>query len=144
MILALSVLLLGQSGPSVKQTFKPGDRLHYYITFQGEFKATVNGVRIFFGLETEQRKDQLGLPGGWQGSEFHQVSSNVFEVDSTIDNVMSGSYRLNQIRVDLLGGGERIYNYPADFKDDISIRVVNDKHDVFPEIKSISPNPPTP
>jgi len=144
LISALSVLLLGQTGPSVKQTFKPGDRLHYYITFQSEIKAPVGGVRILFSLETEPPKDQLGLPSSWWGAEFHQISSNVFEVDGTIDNVMSGSYRLNQIRLGLQGGGERIYNYPADFRDDISIRVVNDRHDLFPDIRSVSPNPPRP
>ena len=133
-----------EQGPSVKQTFKPGDRLHYFITFRGPLKGTPSNVRIIFGLLSEQHKNQVGLPGGWEGNELHPISPTEVEVDSTIPDVMSGNYRLNQIRVSLQGGAERAFNYPTDFKDDITVSVVNDKENPIPDIKSVSPNPPKP
>src|SRR5882724_11688619 len=133
----------GQQEPaSVKQAFKPGETLHYVITFNSPFKENEKpGIRIFFGLTSEQGKNQPGLLSGFDGQGAHPISATVFEVDSTIpEDIKSGIYELNAIRVTLPGGATRGFNSAADFKS-VSVLVVNDKQNGIPDIKSVSPKP---
>jgi len=140
LVLAAPALLLAQGAPSISQTFKPGDKMHYYVTFQEPIQGAVQSLGVEFSLQGEAPKNQQGLPNYWWINQFHQISQNTFEVEGDVASVMTGTYRLQTVDLVLAGGGSRFYRYPADFKDEFTLSV----QFPFPEIRSVSLSPPNP
>ena len=140
LVLAAPVLLLAQGAPSISQAFKPGDKIHYYVTFQKPIQGAVQGLGVMFSLQGEAPKNQQGLPNYWWINRFHQISQQAYEVEGDVPSVMTGTYRLQNVDLVLAGGGSRFYTYPTDFKDEFTLTV----QFTFPEIKSVSSNPPQP
>jgi len=127
----------------MNEIFKPGDTLHYYITFQSPI--TPHYLEVLFSLTTGPQQTQPGLPTYLALREFHALSAipPIYEIEGSLGIVTSGTYQLTQITVGLPGGFLRVYRYPTEFKDNVIISVANNLRGDMPEISSISATPPT-
>jgi hypothetical protein len=127
--------------PSISQGHKkPGEPLHYYVSFNGKPKPT--GVEMAFHT-SEPKPNQAGFQVDFSISEFKEFAPGVAEVNGRIpENAASGTYQLVWVNVTMPPGPSKRYDYPADFKDSIKFDVVNEASVNFPTIKSITPDPP--
>jgi hypothetical protein len=130
-----------QEAASVSQHFKPGDALHYYVSFEDKGKLT--GVSMLFQIAGQPKPNQTGFQTSFPVSEVKEFSPGVVEVNGTVPmNSASGSYQLAWVDVTVPPGLSKRYSYPTDFKENITLDIVNNASVNFPKIKSITPNPP--
>lgn len=134
----VAVTAAAQQGPTVSQRYRPGDPLHYRVTFVGD--PSFSRVQIFLSLQGPTPPQQQSFSGQiGLGSELHRVSPGVYDVDGKImDNVATGTYVLTTVQV---AHEQQVkdYSYPKDFGEKIAIDVVNDKGYDFPPLKSVVP-----
>jgi len=53
---------------------------------------------------------------------------------------MSGTYQLGSVQIRTVEGGTRNYAYPADFKQENTVKIETHEKDIFPNIKSVEPS----
>ena len=138
--LLLTTAAVGQGMNVAESAKQPGDPVRYTLTLDAPVKGVVNVIFLSFSLKTPERADQKGLPVNFDLRKFKPISSDVYQIDDTIPEVMTGTYHLESIQLRTQEGGIRGYSYPADFKQDITIKIDTDKKDVFPNIKSVEPS----
>jgi len=145
-LLALAIALLlttaavGQGMAVAESAKEPGDPLRYTITLDGPVKGTVNTVYLSFALTTAVRADQKGLPENFDLSKFRQISPTEYKVDDTVPHAMSRTYLLKSVQLRTAEGGIRSYSYPADFKQENTVKIETHEKDIFPNIKSVEPS----
>lgn len=145
-ILALGIAVLltttaiGQGMKIAESAKQPGDPIRYTITLDGPVKGTVNTIYLNFNLKTAVREDQNGLHTSFALSRFKQVSPVEYQVDDSIPQAMSGTYQLGSVQIRTSEGGIRDYGYPADFKQENTIKIETHEKDIFPNIKSVEPS----
>jgi hypothetical protein len=137
------VTAYAQGVSGVEKIVKPGDALHYYVAFDSPIKGEVT-VSANLVLQTPIDGGQEGFARSWTASQSHKISETVYEVDTTVPapNIASGLYRLTDVFIDFKQGGEKDYHFGVDFKNDNTFRIVNDQHREYPNIKSVTPDPP--
>ena len=115
--------------------------LSYTLNLDGPVKGGgVSVIYLTFTLITETSRDQAGLQANFQLGQFRRITDTEFVVEGPTPAVMSGTYRLNTIQLRNPLSAIRNYNYPTDYKDDITVKIeTSDKH-IFPEIKSVGPS----
>ena len=124
-----------QDAPTVHQTSKPGDPVHYVVQFEG--KPDLDGVTLYFSLQEPLKKDQAGFAGQFTLAQLRPVSPGVFEVNGVIPkNAATGMYQLSQVNA-VHDPGSRVYQ-AGEFPK-VTIKVSNDAGYDFPALKSVTP-----
>lgn len=124
---------------SVSQHFKPGDTIRYYVRFDGN--AEIEKVSLIFQLSSPLHKGQDGLNQSFGIDATTKTAPGVFEVSGRIPDAATGTFQLIQIGA-VHTPESHTYRYQQDFSDKIAIEIVNDSSFHFPDIKSITPEPP--
>jgi len=143
MIRGMAVLLLavaslavhaGQGPTTIAHHYKPGDTLHYTVTFDGD--PSFDSVSINFA-GGEVPPDQSGLTNGFSVGRTRKVAAGKFEVDGEIpNNVASGTYRLSNVQTRISPSGAKGYD-AAEFHE--SVEIDNGVRYEFPPLKSVAP-----
>jgi hypothetical protein len=145
LVLALVALLASAcaaaqaQAPEVGLIFHPGDRITVEVSLKMPFAT--DGGRFYFQLQGPVPVGQEGFASWFQSNDFRKISDNTFEFSSvTSDTLASGTYQLSF--VEIIGHGvSKRYSAGTDFKDAISIKVINSKRVDFPEIKELTVRP---
>lgn len=136
-LLLASVSLVAQagSGPTgVSHHYKPGDTLHYTVTFDGN--PSFDSVGLYF-VAGEVPPDQSGLTNALTVGRSKKVSAGKFEVEEEIPaNAASGTYRLSQVQAGINPNGGKGYD-ASSFHE--SIEIDNGVRYEFPPLKSVVP-----
>jgi hypothetical protein len=141
--LLLATGLLAQTGgPSVSQNSKPGDTVRYHVTFDDDPRFT--RIDLYFRLRRESPADQKGIPAEFRIIYTGQpVAPGTFDVQGSIPECATGTYDLTEVDA-RVGDAVHTYTYPANGQGPVTLVVKNDQRNLFPSLKSVSPNPPRP
>ena len=140
LIVALLRGAASAQAPEVGTVYKPGDTVRVLVRFQSP--AGLEGGQFYFRLKGETQQNQKGFRTEFPGSQFTKISDTEYEIAGTVhENDASGEWRLEIIDV-ASRGIQRRYAFGADFKTEVTIRIVNPKHVRFPEIKDVTVKPP--
>jgi hypothetical protein len=147
LLLVVGAVAFGQSAQTpqgVAGTRPPGDRhpgevLTYTVTFAGAFTPS----RVVLGFELADSVDpsQMGMCRDFplRLSAPTTKPATTFNVTGTIPKCASGTYQLKEIVVGIPNIGERHFQYPSDFKNDIQFKLVDVTKNAFPAVKSVTP-----
>jgi hypothetical protein len=139
---ALFVILLAlnfavQTGPTVKQHNKAGDELRFTIGFDG--KPDVKNLSVFLSLQTQILPTQLGLRQNWQTGSWKRIEEGLFEVSGPVpDDAATGTWQVTGIGLQLSSGASKMYSYPDELQQKITVDIENDKTFEFPRLKSFA------
>jgi hypothetical protein len=139
--LVLATCVFAQT-PSVLQHVKPGDTLSYYVKFDDDPKFSQ--VRLQFRLQGTAKPDQQNMP-----TEFTIISSfdkpkepGTFDVQGKVGECATGTYELFTIVAFYVDGNtSHSYVYPGSGQPPVTVSVENEHKNLFPPLKSVSPNP---
>jgi hypothetical protein len=127
----------GTRPPGVRH---PGEVLTYTVTFASAF--TPSSVVLEFELADSVDPSQMGmcrdLPLQLSAPTTTQPGTT-FNVTGTIPKCASGTYQLKEIVVGIPNIGEKHFQYPSDFEDDIQFKLVDVTKNAFPAVKSVTP-----
>src|SRR5689334_17858487 len=100
LMLFAASLVGAQEAPTVSQHYKPGDPLHYTVTFAGDPELT--NLSLSFGLKTDAsppRTNERGFNTAFGLSEIHKTGPGIYEVSGQIpDNIRSGTYVIDAMQ----------------------------------------------
>jgi hypothetical protein len=139
--LVLATCAFGRT-PSVSQHVKPGDTLSYYVKFDDDPKFSQ--VRLQFRRQETATPEQQNMP-----TEFTIISSfdkpkepGTFDVQGKVGECATGTYELvNIVAFYVDGNASHSYPYPTSGQAPIKVFVENEHRNLFPPLKSVSPNP---
>jgi hypothetical protein len=140
-VLMLAAGVFGQA-PSVSQHVNPGDTLRYTVKFDDDPKF--GQLRLQFRLKGTAKPDQQNMP-----TQFTIISSfdkpkepGTFDVTGTVGECATGTYELSDIVAFYIDGNTtHTYPYPASGQAPVTVFVENEHGNLFPPLKSVSPNP---
>jgi len=131
--------------PSVLQRIKPGDPLSYYVKFGDDPKFSQ--VRLQFRLQGAAKPDQQNMPTQFTiTSDFDKPNGpGTFSVRGKVSECATGTYELvNIVAYYIDGNTSHTYEYPGTGKPPVTVFVENEHGNLFPPLKSVSPNSPRP
>ncbi len=135
LVLLLSAVLSAQE-IGVGMTKRPGDQVRLTIIFKSPIELT--SVWFRFTNQGPVQHNQPNFGTVVDGSQLSRISQTEYDVVGTVpNNVSSGTYEL----VNLTAGdsrGSRTYQPGKDFPSGITMRVENNAHIEFPDIKTIT------
>jgi hypothetical protein len=124
----------GQGPTSIRHHYKPGDTLHYSVTFESD--PSFDGLSIYF-QGGPVAPDQSGLANGFTLPRSKKVAAGTFEVEGEIPiNAASGTYRLSSVETRISPSGAKGYD-AGEFHE--TVEIDNGAKYEFPPLKSVVP-----
>jgi hypothetical protein len=135
LVVAASLMAQTGQGPtSIRHHYKPGDTLHYTVTFEGN--PNFDSVAIYF-QGGPVPPDQSGLTVNFGIDRSTKTASGTFDVDGSIpDSVATGTYQLVIVQTRIKPQGVKDYEAKSFHE---SIEIENSVRYEFPPLKSIVP-----
>ena len=127
----LLVLSFAQAQQTHEKPLKPGDKIPFEVKLNGPDADKVTAVSLNFSLQSQAAPDQAGFGTGFGGSSSVAVSPGTFNVDVTVGEVASGTYRLTQASAGTPYAG---HNYSSGDLGDFAVVVENPKTFTPPKI----------
>jgi len=137
MLLIAAASLLAQTGQGptgISHHYRPGDKLHYTVIFDGD--PNFDSVAIYF-QSGPVPPNQSGLSNGFTLDHSSRISAGIFEVDGTIpESAATGTYQLSIVQTRIKPQGVKDYDVKSFHE---AVEVDNGTKYEFPPIKSIFP-----
>jgi hypothetical protein len=139
-LVLLAMNLAVQTEPAIKQhNNKAGDALRFTIGFDG--KPDVKNITVLLSLQTPILPTQMGFRQNWETGSWKRLEDGQFEVSGTIpDDIATGTWQVTGIGLQLSSSASKLYGYPDQLQQKVTVDVVNDKSFQFPRLKSFIQN----
>ena len=135
----VTALAAAEAAPTMSQHFKPGDPLHYRVTFQKDVdfeRLSLNFYRLG-GQPVPKEQERFGQAFGI--SEVRRISPGVYEVNGLVPvHLISGTYQMTLVEPSH-DNVVKDYTFGADFPEKLTVEIDDDSGVEFPAIKSITP-----
>jgi hypothetical protein len=139
LLILLALNFAAQTGPAVKQHNKAGDQLRFTVGFDG--KPDVKNISVLLSLQTPIQATQLGFRQNWETGSWKKVDEGLFEVSGPVpDDVATGTWQVTGIGLQLSSSASKLYSYPDELQQKVTVEIVNDKSFEFPRLKSFTQN----